>query len=191
LLVVAHLKLRQFEQAEHYLRLYKQTSDSIQLVKEKDSFRDMIAKYESDKKKNMIASLERENTLKEKLAANQRNLIIALLTGLVLISAAGFLYFRNLINKRKLEKKLLLKEEELQRQKEQKLMAEFNKQLAEVQPVGVGVRGSRHAVHPTLAPLAVRLRPSGSNQGTTSLESNPNPMAPCGFPPGTPMRTAP
>jgi two-component system LytT family sensor kinase len=146
LLVVAHLKLKQFEQAAHYLRLYKQASDSIQLVKEKDSFRDMIAKYESDKKKNMIASLERENTLKEKLAANQRNLIIALLSGLVLISAAGFLYFRNLTNKRKLEKKLLLQEEELQRQKEQKLMAEFNKQLAEVQLTALNAQMNPHFI---------------------------------------------
>jgi two-component system, LytTR family, sensor kinase len=146
LLVVAHLKLKQFERAEHYLRLYKQASDSIQLVKEKDSFRDMLAKYESDKKKNMIASLERENSLKEKLAANQRNLIIALFTGLVLISAAGFLYFRNLTNKRKLEKKLLLQEEELQRQKEQKLMAEFNKQLAEVQLTALNAQMNPHFI---------------------------------------------
>jgi LytS/YehU family sensor histidine kinase len=110
----------------------------------------MIVKYESDQKKITIAALERENALKEKLAGNQRSLIFVLLVGLILISGVGFFYFRNLARRRKLEKKLLLQEEkfktELQQQKEQQLLSDFNKQLAEVQLTALNAQMNPHFI---------------------------------------------
>ena len=150
LLAVAHLQLKQLDLSQKYLDLYKRASDSVQQVKDKDDFREMIAKYESDKKKNTISALERENKLKEELANNQRNLIFVLLGGLILVAGAGFFYFRDLSKRRKLEKKLFQQEEEfkseLQQQKEQKLLAEFNKQLAEVQLTALNAQMNPHFI---------------------------------------------
>jgi hypothetical protein len=150
LLSVAHLRLKNFEEAEKFLALYKHVSDSIQLVKESDNFREMIVKYESDQKKNTIASLERENTLKEKLASNQRDLILILLGCLLLISGVGIFYFQNLAKRRRLQKKLLLQEEkfksEMQEQKEQQLVTEFSKQLAEVQLTALNAQMNPHFI---------------------------------------------
>lgn len=139
LLVITYLKLKQNSLAEKNLVLYKYSLDSIQKIKDNDNYREILIKYEADKKKEIIAGLQRENTLKEKLTGNQRKLIVLLITGLGLMIIAGFIYFRNIKQRRKLEKKLAQQEEQLKEQ-------EFNKQLVEVQLIALNAQMNPHFI---------------------------------------------
>lgn len=150
LLAIIHVRLNHAREAEKYLSLYKHAADSIMSIKEKDNFRELLVKYESDKREVLIESLERENKLSEKLSSNQQLLIVLLSAGLIAILVSAFVFIRNFKKRHPLEDNIQWQQElfakQIQEEKEQKQVAEFNKQLADVRLPALSAQMNPHFI---------------------------------------------
>jgi hypothetical protein len=150
LLTQSHIQLNNKAEAEKYLVLYRYTSDSLAKQKEKEDYDELLVQYETEKKQATIDALERENKLRQKLEANQKILIVSLIAGLATVLVTGFIFYRNFRKRQKLEQKLGAQQDafnlQLQEEREQKLTAEFSKQLAEVQLTALNAQMNPHFI---------------------------------------------
>ncbi len=150
LLTICHIRLNNRNESEKYLSLYKKSIDSIVALSAKDNYDELLVQYETEKKQSKITSLEQENILKASLTQNQQRFIIGLVAGVVILLGAGWLMYRNFRKRRKLEDQLHTQQEQfkhqLQSQKEDRMMAEFNKQLAEVQLTALSAQMNPHFI---------------------------------------------
>ena len=150
LIIICHLRLNQNQEAERYVSLYKKISDSLSNKRETDNYKELLVQYETEKKEATITALERENNLKQKLADNQRHLIGLLVAGLGIVLISGFVLYRNFKRRQRLEKQIQKQKEQFSGQllleKEQKMLAEFDKQLAEVQLTALSAQMNPHFI---------------------------------------------
>jgi hypothetical protein len=150
LLTICHIRLNNSSEAEKYLSLYKNSADSIAERRERDNYDEVLVQFETEKKQAIIASLQQDNLLKETRARNQKIFIAALAVGLVILLIAAWIVVRNIRKRQGVEEKLHKQQEQFGRQlsaeKEQKMMAEFNKQLAEVQLTALSAQMNPHFI---------------------------------------------
>lgn len=150
MLAIAYARLNNGKEAEKYFELYKHTADSISSKMKKDNYEELLVRFQDEKKQATIQSLERENKLKEKLSGNQRIFIILLIGGLAAMMVTGIIFYKNSTRRQKLEKELSKQQESFARQihqeNEQKMTAEFNRQLAEVQLTALSAQMNPHFI---------------------------------------------
>ncbi len=149
-LAIAYARLNKGKEAERYFGLYKYVLDSISAKAKDDNYAELLVQYQDEKKLATIAALERENRLKEKLSGNQRVFIILLIAGLTAVLVTGFVFYRNFKRRQRLEKELNKQQEfftkQLHGENEQKMTAEFNRQLAEVQLTALSAQMNPHFI---------------------------------------------
>jgi hypothetical protein len=145
-----HILKNNSTRAIKYLNEYRREIESIAKRKEKDRYAELIVKFESEKNQVFISSLQRENKLKDKLAERQRILIIGLTAGLCLLMLLGWIVYKNFNNRRKLQVQLLKQEEHFSAQllagQQERMNADFNKQLAEVQLTALSAQMNPHFI---------------------------------------------
>ncbi len=150
LLAVAYSRINKGKEAEYYISLFKHVVDSISARKKDDHYSELLVQYETEKKQATISSLERENKLKQKLAGNQKIFIVLLAAGLGLVLFTGLIFYKNFRRRQKLEKELNKQQEffalQLQLENEQKMTAEFDRQLAEVQLTALSAQMNPHFI---------------------------------------------
>lgn len=150
LYAVAYLHMGNLAEAEKYITRFKDVSDSINKEKEKDNFRELMIKYEAKKKQEVILNLEKDNNLKAKLDKQQKTIIAGLTTGLAVLVIGSYFFYRNFLRRQKLEKQLQEQasefKEQLQFEKEQKMTAEFNSQISEVQLIALNAQMNPHFI---------------------------------------------
>jgi len=150
LLATAYSRINKGKESEYYIRLYKYVIDSISDRMKEDNYAELLVQYQDEKKQATIAFLQRENKLKEKLSGNQRFLIAILITGITGIIVAAFIFYKNQKRRQKLQNELNRQQdffaEQLHSEKEQKLTAEFNRQMAEVQLIALSAQMNPHFI---------------------------------------------
>jgi hypothetical protein len=150
LLTRCYMQLGNTVEAEKYFDLYGQSIDSNTRKREKDNYEELMMKYKTEKTENAITLLEKDNKIKASTAKGQRWLIIILATGLFLLMLGGYIFFQNSHKRKKLEQQLHLQQEnftlKLQKEKEEKITADFNKQLAEVQLTALSAQMNPHFI---------------------------------------------
>jgi preprotein translocase subunit SecG len=147
-LALYHSKANNPTKALNYIQLLRKMSDSTIKAKEKQKYHELIVKYDTEKRENEIKSLKIENELKDKIASRRKNFIAMLTAALGLVFISAWLIFRNINSKRKMQIQLAQQQEQfnrrLEEEKQQKQIAEFNKQLAEVQVTALTAQMNPH-----------------------------------------------
>lgn len=136
--------------AKSMLQNFRTLADSTIKIIDKQNYAEQIARFEAEKRQAFIIALEKENKLKAQLAERRKRFIYTLVSGLVILLITGW-YVIYSINKRKnLELELLKQEEQftkkIEKEKNEKLQAEFNKQMAEVQLTALNAQMSPHFI---------------------------------------------
>jgi hypothetical protein len=150
IIALCYVRLGKADEAEQYLLQYSNVLDSFHRKQQQENYNEMLLKYEAEKKQSTINSLEQENKLKVLQSSGQKKLIIALVSLLAVLLTAAWLLFRNINHKRTLQEQLFEQQQtfnlQLQKEKEEKLTAEFNKQLAEVQVTALSAQMNPHFI---------------------------------------------
>jgi hypothetical protein len=175
LLTRCYIQLGDKPEAEKYLSLYIQANDSTVRRREKDNYEELLLKYESEKKANAILLLENDNKLKASVAQSQRRLIIGLTTGLLVLLAGIYIFFSNSRKRKRLEEQLHFQQEnftlKLQKEKEEKLTSEFNKQLAEVQLTALSAQMNPHFIFNCMNSIQKYVLKNEKNKALTFLQN--------------------
>jgi Histidine kinase len=136
--------------AELWLLRYKYLTDSIINTKDKQKYTEQIARFETEKQRAAVQMLLMENKLKTEIASRRKKFIYTLAGSLLLILGAGFFIIRNIKKQKDLQLQLSKQreqfEKELAQENEQKLTAEFNAQLAEVQLTALNAQMNPHFI---------------------------------------------
>jgi hypothetical protein len=150
LLSVCYIRVNEKNKAEEYLALYRSSLDSVIRKREVQNYEGLLVKYEAEKKQATIAALEQENKLKKSQAANQRVLIFSLAGLLALLLITGWIVANNRQRRKNMETEMQSQkkkyEEALQKEKEEKMISEFEKQLAEVQLTALNAQMNPHFI---------------------------------------------
>lgn len=137
-------------QAKSLLSRFRELADSTISVKDTQNYVEQIARFETEKKQAFIVALEKENKLKAQLAERRQRFIYTLAIGLLALLAAGWYIIYNINKRKNLELELIKQEEQftkkIEKEKNEKVLAEFNKQLAEVQLTALNAQMSPHFI---------------------------------------------
>lgn len=150
LLSIAYIRLKESSKAEKYLSLYKSSLDSIATIDKKENYAGLVVQYETEKKQATITALEQENKLKKSQAANQRVLIFSLAGVLFLLLIIGWIVANNRKKRKQVELEMAAQrisyEDALLKEKDEKMLSDFNKQLAEVQLTALNAQMNPHFI---------------------------------------------
>lgn len=105
-LVSSYIHLNKPGEAQRYFDVYRHIRDSFELRYQADNYRELLVKYETEKKQLALQALEKDNLLRREIAGNQKKLIIALSAFSIIILIVSFIAVRN-IRKRQQLKKLM------------------------------------------------------------------------------------
>ena len=143
-----YLRKGESELSEKYFNDYKFFSEQQEQRRNRDNYEELVVQYDLGKKEAAIESLEKENKLKEVIAGQQRLYIAGLALSFVLLLIGVFFIVRNARKRRELLEIILRQQEQyaknIQVEKEEKMTAEFNKQLAEVQLIALSAQMNPH-----------------------------------------------
>ena len=147
---LSYMQINDKKTAEYYIEYYRNATDTVRKIEKKEHHEELIVQYETGHKQSVITSLQKENQLKQELASNQRKYIIGLVILMLMLLTTGGIIFRNFKRRQSIEARLSKQQEEfsnrLQVEKEQTLMADFNKQLAEVQLTALSAQINPHFI---------------------------------------------
>jgi signal transduction histidine kinase len=103
-LVNSYLKMGKEREAEKSFSTFQRIRDSISVLEQNDNYKDLLVKYETEKKQAALSALENENRISAINSARQR-LMIYLLAGLmIVIVVVSIIAIRNIRKRQQLEK---------------------------------------------------------------------------------------
>ncbi|NBC83511.1 MAG: tetratricopeptide repeat protein [Bacteroidetes bacterium] len=105
-------QLHQYDSAYHYQGIYMKYKDSIQNIEAVQKMADLRTEFEVEQKQTEVDLLEKNRAI-QRIVIGALMLIILLATGLI------YIYYKNLIRTRKLNKELADSKEDLEIQQEQ------------------------------------------------------------------------
>lgn len=136
--------------AENFFFQFRDITDSILKASRKESLSEQIVRFETEKQLAAIESLKKENVFKHELAQRRSRFIYTLIGGLVLVLSIGWLTINNISKRKNLQLQLQKQEEQfalkLSNEKRETQLAEFNKQLAEVQLTALNAQMNPHFI---------------------------------------------
>ncbi|TCI85070.1 tetratricopeptide repeat-containing sensor histidine kinase [Tenacibaculum sp. M341] len=99
----AYLGLDNYKKAMTFAELKDRYKDSLNNAQQKEKVTAITEKFESEKKEQQIQLLNSENKLKESKIQNQKGLLIAITSIVILLTAFTFLWFKHQKNKQSLQ----------------------------------------------------------------------------------------
>ncbi len=115
-------KQGRFQEALTYYELYKQYEDSIFNETKSKQIAQVQTEYETEKKDQSIAALEKDQEIQTLLASRQQSQIYLSLAGLLLVLIIAFVFYYRSSAKQKANKALAAKNTEIEEQNKEKEM---------------------------------------------------------------------
>lgn len=112
---------KQWDKAYHYYNAYNRTNDSLLIESGKQSLANAEAKFQNKSKQQEIKSLVSENTIHEMTIKNSKKQRIYLISSLVAIAIIGGLLFYQSQNRKKINRKLMILNAELDKANKTKM----------------------------------------------------------------------
>ncbi len=91
----AYLGVNNYQKAMYFADLKDAIKDSLNNAQQKEKVADITEKYESEKKEQKIKLLNAKSELQSGKIENQRNLLVGMILGILMIAALVLLWFKN------------------------------------------------------------------------------------------------